>query len=161
MNVEATQNLRAKTTETQHPSEGSRCVVYYDGVCVMCNGFVTFLAARDRGRRLYFAPLQGDTFATLKARQPELAQIDSMVCETPSVGSGEQPRLHTHSSAALHALAALGGAWTVARLFLVIPRFLRDAVYRFVATVRYAVFGKRDETACPLPSPELAARLLP
>jgi predicted DCC family thiol-disulfide oxidoreductase YuxK len=64
----------------------------------------------------------------------------------------------TESSAAIRAIAALGGAWSLMSAFLVVPRFLRDFVYRWVAAHRYLWFGRRDN--CRIPSAEERAQFL-
>ena len=48
-------------------AEAPRTIVFYDGVCALCNGFVKFATRRDKGAALHFAPLQGDTAARMKA----------------------------------------------------------------------------------------------
>ena len=65
----------------------------------------------------------------------------------------------TLSSGPLFLAGRLGGAWSIARVFLLVPRFLRDAGYRLVARIRYSLFGKKP--TCRLPTPEERALFLP
>ncbi len=127
-------------------------IVFYDGVCGLCNGFVRFLLAADRRGRLRFAPLQGTTAAALRARRPFPPSTDSIV-----FSAGEE--VSFKSAAVLGILSSLGGPWRLAALFRGVPRVFRDALYDFVAARRYRWFGRYD--ACPLPDPAVRGRFLP
>lgn len=125
-------------------------IVYFDGVCGLCNGFVDFVMARDHGRVHRFATLQGET-AKEKLGQDQGDLRTVVLVEGP---------VHYHKSdAALRIIAALGGAWSAARLLLLLPRGLRDWGYDFVAANRYRWFGRKD--ACRMPTAGERARFLP
>jgi len=126
-------------------------IVFFDGVCNLCNGSVNFLIDRDREKRLRFAPLQGRTFQELRAGRPDLPQLGTIVLH-------DEKGLHFKSTAVLRVLRALGGVWRLTGVLFVVPRFLRDVVYDFVARHRYGWFGKSD--SCRIPTPELRARFL-
>ncbi|HKP95354.1 MAG TPA: thiol-disulfide oxidoreductase DCC family protein [Fibrobacteria bacterium] len=138
-------------------------IVLFDGLCGLCNGFVDFALARDRRGRYRFAALQGETAASL--RESGGAPPASPVTYGPdadplrSMLLWENGVLHRKSDAALRVLGGLGGPWALARLLLAVPRFLRDAVYDFVARNRYRWFGKRE--TCRMPSPAERKRFLP
>ncbi|NUQ51756.1 MAG: DUF393 domain-containing protein [Phycisphaerales bacterium] len=140
---------------TTHPASDRQIearVVFYDGECGLCSGSVRWFLGRDRHARLKFAPLQGQTYASLAGREKPRG-LDTIVYQD---GSG----LHVRSTAVLRAMLALGGVWRiVGRAGLLVPRPLRDAIYRFIARHRLAWFGTAD--ACSLPTPEQAARFLP
>lgn len=125
--------------------------VFFDGVCNLCNGFVDYLIRRDSAGVLKYAPLQG---STAKAKLPR-AQSEDLLSMAFISADG---KLYTESSAALKSIAALGGVYSLASLFFVIPKFLRDFVYRIVASHRYQWFGQKD--TCRLPSPEERSRFL-
>jgi predicted DCC family thiol-disulfide oxidoreductase YuxK len=129
-------------------------IVFYDGVCALCNFFVKFATKRDKAGALYFAPLQGDTAAELRETTPGFPRdIISLVV----VDDG---RAHIRSDGALVAMRELPGPWRfLAAVGRVIPRVLRDALYDLVAATRYRLFGKYDE--CPVPPPEVRRRFLP
>jgi len=133
-------------------------VIFYDGVCGLCNGFVRFLLPRDRPGRLRFAPLQGSLARTALARHGFTpSDLDTVYV----IADWRQPteRALVKSRAALHALAALGGAWRVlARAASLVPVPLADAVYDAVAKRRYRTFGKLE--SCPVPPPEWRARFI-
>jgi predicted DCC family thiol-disulfide oxidoreductase YuxK len=127
-------------------------LIYYDGLCGLCDRFVRFVLARDRRGRYRFAPLQG---STARARLPSHLNPESF----QTVILEDDGCYRVRSDAALAILAGLGGAWRAAALLRLIPRPLRDAVYDFVARHRFRWFGRRAE--CRVPSPEERERFLP
>ena len=133
-------------------------IVFYDGVCGLCNSLVQFLLKRDRHARLRFASLQSDFAAKVLNRHG----IDPKDLDTVHVVIDyERPeeRVLNRSDAVLRAGRELGGAWPLlVNVARVIPRPLRDLVYRFVARNRYRVFGKYD--TCMLPDPSQQHRFL-
>ncbi len=126
-------------------------VVFFDGVCNLCNGFVDFLIRRDRRGTLRFASLQGETAAKLLP-DPVRSGLSSVVL-------WRDGQLLRESNAALVAITLLGWPWKVLGALLVVPPPLRDFIYRWIADNRYTWFGKRE--TCRMPSPEEKDRLLP
>jgi predicted DCC family thiol-disulfide oxidoreductase YuxK len=119
-------------------------VVFFDGVCNLCNRIVDFLIRRDKKHVLRYAQLQGTSAAAL---------LDAkMVSDLPSVAFLDKTGAYQRSNAVLRAAAKLGGIWSLAKWLLIIPRPIRDAVYDWIARNRYKWFGKRD--SCRLPTPE-------
>ena len=133
-------------------------IVFYDGVCGLCNRLVQFLLERDTHDRLRFASLQSDFASKVLIRHG----IDPKDLDTVHVVENyELPdeRVFNRSDAILRACRALGGVWAIAgRLGSVVPRPLRNLFYRFVATNRYRVFGKYE--TCMLPEPQHRAKFL-
>ena len=128
-------------------------IIFFDGVCNLCNGAVNWLIDHDPRQHLLFAPLQGTTFASINENTAVPHDLSTIVL-------WNKERLLTHSKAVLHILIELGGIWRLAaRVGLIVPVFLRDALYGLVARNRYQWFGKQEQ--CRLPTPELAARFLP
>lgn len=127
-------------------------VVLFDGVCNLCEGVVRFVLARDRTGHFRFAALQSP------AGQQLLAACGLSTTTFDSFVLIEAGRCHTESSAALRVAAGLGGAWRLVGLLRVVPRPIRDAVYRWVARNRYRWFGRRE--ACLVPTPEIRSRFL-
>lgn len=125
-------------------------ILFFDGVCNLCNGFVDFLVSRDKERRLRYAPLQGKTARDLLG--------DARTRELSTVVLWRDGAVSERSDAALNAIAELGGIWILARALKGLPRFFRDRAYDFVARNRYKMFGKRD--TCRLPTPEERALFL-
>ncbi|HEX8326446.1 MAG TPA: DCC1-like thiol-disulfide oxidoreductase family protein [Hymenobacter sp.] len=131
-------------------------VILFDGVCNLCNGFVQFVIRRDPAGRFRFAALQSAAGQALLAAQGLDAATVALEPESVLLFSGG--RLYSHSSAVLGIARRLGGVWQVASVGLVLPRELRDALYRFVARHRYRWFGRQE--SCMLPTPALKARFL-
>ena len=129
-------------------------LVLFDGVCNLCNGAVQFIIDRDRTTRFRFAALQSDRAAKIIEERGLTVRTD----EPDSVMLIEDGKVYDRSDAALRIARELDGIWPVFYAFIVVPRFLRDAVYKFIARHRYAWFGKTE--TCRVPTPELRARFL-
>ena len=125
-------------------------IVYFDGYCNVCNRFIDFLIRRDRRGLMKFASLQSQT-AQSRVPAHYTSTVDTMLLE-------DDGRLYSESSAAIRSIALLGGIFSLMKLFLLVPRFLRDGVYRWVANHRYLWFGKRQ--SCRMPTDEERARFL-
>ena len=131
-------------------------VLLYDGECGLCNRLVRRLLAVDSEGKLRFAPLQGPfAQAYLQAHGLPVADFSTLVFVPDWPVSEAAPLLRTDGVIA--ALRAVGRPGFASMLAL-FPRFLRDAGYKLVAKMRYAVFGPWK--ACPLPRPEWRARFL-
>lgn len=131
-------------------------LVLYDGVCGLCDRTVQFLLRADRNGALRFAPLQGETAKAVFVRHPEAAAVDSIVFVR---GAGPEERVFIKSGAVLRILGEVGGTWGWLRVFLAVPRVVRDGVYDWIAKNRYGWFGKFD--ACKIPDASVRARFLP
>jgi len=133
-------------------------IILYDGVCGLCNRLVQFLLKRDQQSRLRFASLQSDFAAKVLQRHGiDPKDLDTMYV----IENYEQPdeRVLQRSDAILRAGRELEGFWGAsATMAKVVPRALRNLVYRFVARNRYRVFGKYD--SCMLPDPNQRSRFL-
>lgn len=133
-------------------------IILYDGVCGLCNGLVQFLLKHDKDGRLRFASLQSD-FAEKVLRRHGFDANDLDTVHV--VENYDQPgeRVLQRSDAILRAGRELGGFWSASSSAArIVPRALRDLVYRLVATNRYRVFGKYD--SCMLPDPSQRSRFL-
>ncbi|MBL0128402.1 MAG: DUF393 domain-containing protein [Flavobacteriales bacterium] len=126
-------------------------LIFFDGVCGLCNRFVDRLLRLDHHARFRFAPLQGTTARELLPHGMADA-LNTVVYLRDGV-------VLVRSEAALRILIDLGGWRVVYRVFFVVPRFLRDAVYNWISRHRYGWFGKQD--ACRIPTPEERDRFLP
>jgi predicted DCC family thiol-disulfide oxidoreductase YuxK len=133
-------------------------LVFYDGLCGLCDGFVQFLLKRDRHARIAFATLQGELArGMLVPLGYDPGDLDSIFVVAD--WKAAQQRLLNRSQAVLHAVAQLGGAWRIfATVASIVPVFIADRVYGLVARHRYRVFGRFD--TCPLPRPEWKNRFL-
>lgn len=127
-------------------------VILFDGVCSFCNGAVNFLIEHDRSSYFKFAPLQSEAGEKLAAK------FGINTVETDSVILIEDEKAYTLSTAALRIAGKLDGVWSWASVFRIVPRPVRDFVYRTFAKYRYRLFGKQD--SCMMPTPELRKRFL-
>jgi len=127
-------------------------LVLFDGVCNLCNSSIQFIIKHDRAAKFKFAPLQSPLAAQHLA--------DLKVGNTPisSIIYIENDAVYQKSTAALKIAKHLDGAWPLLYAFMIVPKFIRDRVYDFIAKNRYKWFGKTE--ACWIPTPELRARFL-
>lgn len=120
-------------------------IVFFDGECNLCNGFVDFAVRRNGSGHLKFASLQGETAAQLLA--------DKLLSDLSTVVFFSDGKVFTQSTAVLHIFLHFGFLWRVlARIAFLCPQFIRDGLYKFVAFRRYQFFGQRS--SCRLPTDE-------
>lgn len=134
------------------PSADAGAIVVFDGVCVLCNGWVDFLLRRDRRGRFRFAAMQSPAGRRLLAGHGLDPDDPASFLLLDAQGA------HTDSEAILRLLVRLGGPWKAAAAGWLLPRTWRDALYRQVARNRYRWFGRRP--ACRLPDPAHADRFI-
>lgn len=147
-----TAELEQPTRTASSPPASSEPIVFYDGVCGLCDRTVQRLLNWDRHGRLKFAPLQGDT-ARQRLGEAVARELKTLVLVD---ANGEFRR----SSAVVRILNHLGGRYRIlGGMLWVIPRPLRDFAYNFVGARRYRWFGQVD--ACRLPKPDERERFLP
>lgn len=130
--------------------EKDKPIIFFDGVCNLCNGAINFIIDRDKKSYFKFAPLQSSVAETYISR--------SVIKNTDSIILWESGQLYSKSSAALKIARHLDGAWKAFYVFIIIPKFIRDFVYDIIAKNRYKWFGKRD--SCRMPNEEIKNRFL-
>jgi predicted DCC family thiol-disulfide oxidoreductase YuxK len=133
-------------------ARGEPPVLVFDGVCRLCSAWVAFVLRHDGSGRIRFAAMQSSGGRALLAAHG-LDADDPLSFLFVSGGKG-----HTQSDAILRLVASFGGAWRLVGIFRLVPRPLRDALYRLVARNRYRWFGRRD--TCLLPDAATAQRFL-
>ena len=112
-------------------------IIYFDGVCGLCNSFVKLLLKLDSD--LKFATLQGNSGQKL------LTKINFNKSEFDTVIFKKNDQVYTKSSAVFEIFKTIGGLWKVFLIFNVLPISITDAVYRYIALKRFKVFGKLDQ----------------
>lgn len=127
-------------------------VVFFDGVCNFCNYWVNFAIKRDKKKNLRFAPLQGETAKRILPAH----NISTTVLST--VVFAEDGKVYTQSSAAFRICKHLDGGWKLFYGLMIIPKFIRDAAYNFIARNRYRWFGRTE--SCMIPDPGMKERFL-
>ena len=130
----------------------SQSVIFFDGVCNLCNSTVQFVIKHDRRQYFKFAALQSQ-FA-----QEQLSGFVLKAKRGDSFVLVEDGKVYEQSTAALRVAKKLSGLWRLLYIFIVVPPFVRDAVYNFVARNRYKWFGKQE--SCWVPTPDLKSRFL-
>ena len=135
----------------------SNPVILYDGVCGLCNRLVQFVLKRDKQDRFRFASLQSDLAnKVLQRHDRDPHDLDTVYVVVDYAQPTE--RLLARSDAILFLLRELGGIWKLAVMGNILPRTMRDGIYKLVARNRYRVFGKYD--SCMLPDPQHRAKFL-
>lgn len=129
-----------------------QAIIVFDGVCVLCNGWVEFLLRHDRRQRFRFAAMQSASGARLLARHG-LDPDDPM-----SFLLIDEHGARTDSDAVIAVLSDLGGVWRAASAMRVVPVFMRDPLYRLIARNRYRWFGRKP--GCVMPREDQRHRFL-
>ncbi len=137
--------------DSNHPHK-DKPILFFDGVCNLCEGFVQWVIKRDPNGTIYYASLQSD-FA-----KAFTASTDLKVEDVSSVILYHQGRFYTESDAPLQLAALLGFPWKLVYPFVIIPRIIRDNIYRWIASNRYRWYGKKEQ--CMIPTPALQRRFL-
>ena len=125
-------------------------IVFFDGVCNLCQGSVRYLIKHDKKGVLKFASLQGN-YAKDFVNETEIQSMQSILFFDGKV-------LYKKSTAVLKLSRLLGGWHQLLLLGYILPRFVRDWLYNIVAKNRYRWFGKKDQ--CMLPSKGFENRFL-
>ncbi|MEZ4916287.1 MAG: thiol-disulfide oxidoreductase DCC family protein [Chitinophagales bacterium] len=127
-------------------------VVLFDGVCNLCNSSVQFIIKHDHKQVFKFSSLQS-VFGQKILQQNNLNPTDFNSFIVLING-----KLYQKSTGALKVAKQLNFPINLAYIFIIVPSFIRDGVYNFVAKNRYKWFGKRD--FCMIPSPNLKNRFI-
>lgn len=129
-----------------------RPIILFDALCVLCSVNAQFILKHDRGGYFRLASMQSEAGAALYRK----FGIDPADPETMILVQGD--RALRNSDAVLAIYVGLGWPWKAMRVFSIVPRPLRDGIYRLIARNRYRLFGQRD--TCWLPASEYTDRLL-
>lgn len=122
---------------------GEPLIIIFDGVCNACNGWVNFVQARDRHKRFKYAPFQSET------GKKYLEQFHLPTENVSTIYFVQADKCHARSNAALHILKEVGFPWSLFIAFKIVPRFIRDWVYDWIARNRYKWFGKSQSCRMP------------
>jgi predicted DCC family thiol-disulfide oxidoreductase YuxK len=132
-------------------------LLLYDGMCGFCAASVAFILRHERQHTLRFATLQGTLGSEILRRHPQLQGVDSMVWVDPAPG-GREETVFVRSAAALRAARYLGGAWSLLTVGNLLPPWLRDRIYDWIARHRHSLSSAGAR--CFVPTPEQASRFL-
>ena len=126
-------------------------IVFFDGLCPFCHFWVQYLIKKDRNQQFLFAPLQGETARELLP--PEFLSVDAIILVE------DKKAIFTKSNAIFRIVNTLGGIRKIILIFKIVPTIIRDFFYDLVARNRFVLRKPLDH--CPVPSPAVAARVLP
>ncbi len=130
----------------------NQSIILFDGVCNFCNSAVNFVIKRDKNNLIQFSPLQTQIAHELLAKHKLPTE------DLKSFIFIEDGKSYTQSTAALKVCRYLTGLWPLLYSFIIIPHFIRDGIYKWIAKNRYKWFGQKNE--CMIPTPELQAKFL-
>ncbi|MFC3562545.1 thiol-disulfide oxidoreductase DCC family protein [Pedobacter jamesrossensis] len=125
-------------------------VIFFDGVCNLCNASVQFVIEHDKENYFKFSALQGEY------AQEVLPKFNVNLQNLNSTLLLENGKLYTKSSSALRVAKKLNGLWPLLYSFIIVPKFLRDWGYDIIAKNRYKWWGKQE--SCWVPTPELKSK---
>ncbi|MCX2477041.1 DCC1-like thiol-disulfide oxidoreductase family protein [Pedobacter sp. MC2016-05] len=127
-------------------------IIFFDGVCNLCNASVQFAIERDKKNLFKFTALQGEyAKAFLPKLNVDLSQLNSIILL-------EDGQLYTKSTAALKIARKLNGLWPILYVFILVPKFIRDWFYDIIAKNRYKWWGRQE--SCWLPTAELRQKFI-
>lgn len=128
-------------------------IILFDGVCNLCSSSVQYIIKRDKKDEFRFVALQSDlgqkilTYIGIADKN-----IDSIVLYQPGIA------YYYKSAAVIEISKSLQGFFNYGMLFRILPTFLRDTVYDYIAKNRYKWYGKQE--SCMIPTPELKSKFL-
>ena len=126
-------------------------IIFYDGLCSMCNRFIRILITLDKKEKFLLASLEGKNGKILQKKfSKELHEVDSVIYYNKQV--------YTKSSAVINIFSELGGVYKLAYIFNIIPSFILNFLYDYIARNRFKWFSKLDK--CPLPEKKNISRFL-
>jgi len=128
-------------------------LVFFDGVCNLCNGSIQYIIKHDKKDLFRYAPLQGEIGQKfIKDRKIDTSKVDSIILYEPNIA------YYTKSTAVLKIGKTFGGGFKLLGVFALIPGPVRDWFYDLIAKNRYKWFGKQNE--CMIPTAELKAKFI-
>ena len=126
-------------------------IIFYDGVCNLCNGFVQMVLRNDSEGKIHFCTLQEDAGKTIREHIGDTGPISTVI----GIHEG---KIYSHSDVLNMISNQLGGIWLLVKPFYLIPKGLRDFVYNWIANNRYNWFGQAD--SCILPDESVRSRFV-
>ena len=127
-------------------------VVIFDGMCALCSRSAAFVLRHDANAAFRLLPAQSPLGGVLYRHfglSP--ADYETMILLRDGVA-------HFKSEAAIRIAQGLGFPWSLAAVFRIVPRSLRDRLYMLVARNRFRWFGRRE--TCYMPDSRFSGRML-
>ena len=124
----------------------TRSIIFFDGVCNLCNASIDFIIKRDKNDHFLVGALQDPiSNKILSDFEVNEGYLDSLVLL-------ENGKIYYKSTAALKIARQLSGAWSIFYPLIILPDWFRDPVYNWIARNRYQWFGKKN--TCRIPTSE-------
>jgi len=117
----------------------NRTIIFYDGVCNLCNGLVQFILRKDSRRKFRLVALQS------QAGKDHLKQFSISGDTLRTLIVLVEDRIYIRSRAIFKIFNELGGFWNLFLIFSILPVRFNDLIYNLIAKHRYRIFGKRKE----------------
>ncbi|WP_274475530.1 thiol-disulfide oxidoreductase DCC family protein [Mangrovimonas aestuarii] len=128
-------------------------LILFDGVCNLCDNTVQYVIKHDKANHFMFAALQSEVGNNIISKyRIDTNKMDSILLYNPEKG------ISYKSTAALKIARHLGFPNNLLSIFLIVPSFIRNTLYDFIAKNRYKWYGKKDN--CMIPTPELQSKFL-
>lgn len=128
-------------------------LILFDGVCNLCNSSVQYVIKHDKKNQFMFTALQSDVGKEIITKYNiDTSKTDSILLYTPEKG------VVSKSTAALKVAINLGFPQNIMGVFFIVPPFIRNWVYDYIAKNRYKWYGKQE--SCWIPTPELKSKFL-
>jgi predicted DCC family thiol-disulfide oxidoreductase YuxK len=128
-------------------------IIFFDGICNLCNASVSFIIRNDKTGNFRFASLQSEFAKTFLENN---ASFENGHILPDSLILAEDGKVYFRSEAALRIAGKMDGIWKALIIFRIIPLRWRDFLYDFIAKNRYQWFGKRQ--SCMVPAPDISDR---
>lgn len=122
-------------------------IIAFDGVCNLCDGFVSWLIKKDKKSQFRYLTLQSQS-----------GQLLASAYDKETVLLAHQGVVYTYSDVGLNCMNILGGGWKVLSYISFLPKSFRDMIYHFISRNRYRWFGKKSD--CMIPTPEVKEMFL-
>ena len=127
-------------------------IVVFDGECLFCNRFITFIIQNDKKNKLFFCELQSKTGIDF------LKKYDLPISNFETIYFVKKNKLYEKSDAILKIMEAIGGIWKIAIIFSLIPKLFRNKIYNFIAEHRFSL--SNSEKICKIPDTKILKKIL-
>lgn len=128
-------------------------IILFDGVCNLCDATVNEIINKDKKDEFRFVALQSDLGKEItRYIGIDTSKIDSIIYYVPGHA------YHIKADAAIQIARTIGGVYSLLAAFSILPSWLKNSAYDFVAKNRYKWYGKKEQ--CMIPSPEVKAKFL-
>jgi len=126
-------------------------IIVFDGVCNFCNRIVQIIIRHDPSAQIHFAAQQSEVGEKLLNQYSIQESTSSVVFITKGV-------VYYQSDAVIEIAKLLKGWPSIFKYSIIVPRFIRNAIYKLIAANRYSIFGKQAQ--CMVPKEEDKGRFL-